>query len=528
MAPSASAILEQSIGFASGSGKAEQITHSEAPHVRSWLILKGVSPKAAQNASLESLGKAYGIPSYLNGWLAREGKKPNRAQASAISDDDLSYELGDDEEVPRNPRAKASAEARAEADWLLPTTSEIASAHATVPSTVTGSDGGSGGGNGSGSGSNQIVIDQAAINRAARLVITPQITEAKRELRQEIMRGLLKAYDEFTLSEQTKREIADVAWQAAEGVISKWKDDADARLDLIQSTALETISRLEAMVPRAVEIRINGRPQVILPAEPRHRIFDDVVSCLASGDHVYLVGPAGTGKTHLFKQVCVALGYDLETQFFPIDMALTKYDVKGFKAPQGEYVQTLVYKAVKFGGLMCIDEGDMWAAAALGSLNSILANDFGTFGDEVVPVHPNFRCIVAANTFGFGATSAYIGRNPLDAASLDRFVYLTCDYDEDLELMIHGDSPWARYVHRVRKAVSQLAYQHVISMRAIPRGLKRIASGWDADRVCQAALWRNLPQDSILKIKQIAGEFQLHLPEQASAEAEEVQEEAAD
>jgi hypothetical protein len=110
----------------------------------------------------------------------------------------------------------------------------------------------------------------------------------------------------------------------------------------------------------------------------------------------------------------VALGYDLETEFFPIDQSLTKYDVKGYKNPVGDYVQTAVYKAVKFGGFMAIDEGDMWAAAALGSLNSILANDYGVFGDELVKVHPKFRCALAANTFGFGATAKFIGRNPLD------------------------------------------------------------------------------------------------------------------
>jgi cobaltochelatase CobS len=133
----------------------------------------------------------------------------------------------------------------------------------------------------------------------------------------------------------------------------------------------------------------------------------------------------------------------------------------------------------------------------------------------LVKVHPKFRCALAANTFGFGATAKFIGRNPLDQASLDRFTYIPCHYDENLERLLYGDNPWTTYVHRVRAAVNQLELQHVVSMRAISRGRKFLDNGADPERVCRLALWRNLAPDTVARIENIAGRFTTKLREVA-------------
>ncbi len=59
--------------------------------------------------------------------------------------------------------------------------------------------------------------------------------------------------------------------------------------------------------------------------------------------------------------------------------------------------------------------------------------------------------IAAANTWGMGATSEYVGRMRLDGATLDRFVPLYWGYDESLELATAGNPEWVNRVQTLRK-----------------------------------------------------------------------------
>lgn len=288
---------------------------------------------------------------------------------------------------------------------------------------------------------------------------------------------LAAAIRDMGLSAETQKKVAKIATDAAEAAIA-------------------------ANLPKRLEIKV-GQIIHTLPAEPRHKVFDEVLTLLLSRENVYLVGNAGTGKTHLFKQLAVALGRPVTI----LGQTLTKYEFSGHIGPTGEYVRTLLRTAVEEGHLLALDEMDMNAAAAIGFLNSLTANRYVAFPDKMVEAHPDFIVIAAANTYGRGATQQFIGRNPLDAASLDRFSYVECTYDTDLERQIYGASPWLDYVHQVRSAVEQLKLNHIISMRAIERGLRCLTTDMTAERTCQIALWRGLERDTVAKIKQIAGEF---------------------
>jgi cobaltochelatase CobS len=124
----------------------------------------------------------------------------------------------------------------------------------------------------------------------------------------------------------------------------------------------------------------------------------------------------------------------------------------------------------------------------------------------MVKVHPYFQVIACANTFGRGATLEYNGRNPLDAASLDRFAYMFIDYDENMERLLYGNGPWVQYIHRVRHAVAEIpGLRHVISQRAIRRVLSSLAAGQSVEETLFGSLWRGLDEDTINKIKSRAG-----------------------
>ena len=47
--------------------------------------------------------------------------------------------------------------------------------------------------------------------------------------------------------------------------------------------------------------------------------------------------------------------------------------------------------------------------------------------------------IAAGNTTGAGADMKFVGRNQLDGATLDRFVFVFWEYDEDFEVHVAGD-----------------------------------------------------------------------------------------
>ena len=147
-------------------------------------------------------------------------------------------------------------------------------------------------------------------------------------------------------------------------------------------------------------------------------MFDPVLQISALGINQMLVGPAGSGKTTLAAQVAQALNLE----FYFTGALQTKYDIIGFIDGNGIYHRTAFRNAFENGGVFLWDEIDSSDARAMVAFNSALENDTADFPDGNVKRHPDFISIASANTYGRGADRMYIGRNHLDAATLDRFV----------------------------------------------------------------------------------------------------------
>jgi MoxR-like ATPase len=143
------------------------------------------------------------------------------------------------------------------------------------------------------------------------------------------------------------------------------------------------------------------------------------------------------------------------------------------------------------------------------------------FPDGIIQRHPDFVAIAAANTFGRGADRQYVGRYQLDAATLDRFVMLSWEYDSALESAILGlprpdDAPtpvnvapifdagamsahaaqWIARVQSVRARLELNKIRHVVSPRATINGVKLIAAGWPRFEIEESVLWKGLDHDS--------------------------------
>lgn len=236
-----------------------------------------------------------------------------------------------------------------------------------------------------------------------------------------------------------------------------------------------------------IEIKTNNNTVKIEGQQHQH--FTTVVKMLAAGVNVYLYGPAGTGKTQLAENAAHALGKNFA--FISVCAQSTKSDLLGFINAGGGYVTTQFREMYEKGGAFLIDEIDNGNPNILAVLNSALANGYCSFPDKMVKKHADFICIAAANTFGTGANREYVGRNQLDAATLNRFVQFEINYDENLETVIYG--PIAAKVQKIRHQLT--GERVIISMRNIGNTAKLIAAGFTENEALQLAVYNTIPEN---------------------------------
>lgn len=245
----------------------------------------------------------------------------------------------------------------------------------------------------------------------------------------------------------------------------------------------------------AEEKKEEPAPVPVMPEKP-HKMFYMTLQAVRANVPVYLAGPAGSGKTTLAKQVAGALALSCNIMSFCAQTS--KSDLLGFIDATGHYQSSSFRHTFENGGLFLFDEIDAANPNILTLLNSAIANRECTFPDrpeKPVKASENFRVIAAANTLGRGGKGDYTGRLQLDAATLDRFAVIECEYDENLEIIISGNSQWARRVQSIRAAVAVAGERLLISPRASINGARLLAAGMKQDDVEELVIWRGVNRD---------------------------------
>jgi len=270
---------------------------------------------------------------------------------------------------------------------------------------------------------------------------------------------------------------------------------------------LETrLKNIQTTPPIKLEIK-QGNEIKLIDTGLQHEILPDVLMPVSQGLHVFLVGPAGSGKTTIGSQIAKALGKD----FYFTGAVSSEYKLTGFRDGHGNYAPTAFRKAFEHGGVFLFDEMDASAANALLAFNAALSNGHMDFPDRIVEKHPDFVAIAAANTYGHGADRVYVGRNQLDAATLDRFVTVEMGYDHKLEKSICGNDPltvrWVEYVQATRKAVANLQMRYVVSPRASLQGSKLLLAGMDKGKVTKSVLYKAMKPEDVVKVQSQTGIF---------------------
>ena len=222
----------------------------------------------------------------------------------------------------------------------------------------------------------------------------------------------------------------------------------------------------------------------------QHEMFEVVLKKAMLRINCNMVGTAGSGKTYMAEMAAKAL----DLPFFAISVGLqtSKSDLIGYMNANGQYVSTLLRQAFENGGVFLIDEIDAGNPNVLTVINAMTSNSFAAFPDGMVQKHNDFVLLAAANTYGRGNDRQYVGRNPIDGATLDRFAFVTVDIDEKLEMDLAPDKIWAKRVQSIRRAIFDLKEKIICSPRATIYGGRDVQSGTSFEDAEAAYIWRGI------------------------------------
>ena len=262
-------------------------------------------------------------------------------------------------------------------------------------------------------------------------------------------------------------------------------------------------------------------PVQLPEGELLHQQFTQILSWLRAGVPVWAWGAPGSGKTHMGRQLAVALGVDCYTM--SIDETTTANKLLGFQnLVSGDFVPGWLYKPYLTGGLVVIDEIDTGNPGIIAGLNALVSNGHYMFPNgETVPKHPQFYVMACANTNGTGAIAGFTARQRLDAATLNRFALVKLEYDRELEKAIctgtkpnntqwqpvpfKGEDLCARWVNWVQ-AVRQYAGKNVlISPRPSILGCKALRAGIPPKEVAEALVFALCAEDTAKNIRDNCG-----------------------
>lgn len=294
----------------------------------------------------------------------------------------------------------------------------------------------------------------------------------------------------------------------------------DGQLGDVKSSALSGVKEMIAATQKMLEERVDRSRliEIAAPGKPKkkvkdlvHRAFETVLKLASARVHVLLIGPAGSGKSHLAAQVAKAL--DLDFYFINCSEGMSESKLEGYLAPTGdagrfEFITTDFIRAYEEGGLFLLDELDACDPNVLLVVNAALANGHlalpKRYKKPVAKRHKDFVLIASANTYGTGANRMYVGRNQLDEATLDRFRMgqIEMDFDHDLETSLVADEEIRTSWWKVRAKVNEMKLRRVISTRTMvtaatqlkPAGftlqqcLTQLTLGWSDDELSRVGL----------------------------------------
>lgn len=293
--------------------------------------------------------------------------------------------------------------------------------------------------------------------------------------------------------------------------------EAEERTKRIARASVEQF--FDEMKPERIEIqRQDGT--VFEIEETVHPSFRKVMDLAKMRKNIVLIGPAGSGKSYLARQVAYAIFGPADTWANPTEKigmiscsgGMSEGHFIGRLLPVGEggkfeTVMADFRRCFQFGGVFLMDEMDAADDNVLLVMNDAIANGklvlINDVGCPTIDKHPDFIFIGAANTYGRGADRMYCGRNALDEAFLDRFRIgqVEIDYSEEVDKALCPDDALRHRLQTYRRRVNENRLERIVSTRFLKDAYEmKVGAGWsDADIDGQLFMgWR---EDEIALVK---------------------------
>lgn len=280
---------------------------------------------------------------------------------------------------------------------------------------------------------------------------------------------------------------SDKLAEAIRAIAASVVPQAGLNEERVRAIVQESLSNVST---RIIEVHHDNKPPIKIEGLV-HPEFERALGYLRRGANVMLVGPAGCGKSHMASQLAKAL--DVDFGMISGSAGATESEFKGWLLPveggKFEYCPSQFVKLYEQGNaLWCFDEIDGFDSNMLMCANVPLANGHVYVQQRrenpTVTRGKNFYFMATANTFGTGANPVYCGRNPLDEATRDRFIFISVDYDKRLEEQIGAAGGLSAAemsgIWELRDRCREAQLRRVISTRAFQKAavMKQNGDSW--------------------------------------------------
>lgn len=274
------------------------------------------------------------------------------------------------------------------------------------------------------------------------------------------------------------------------------QEEAAAKIDDL-TAQVEELKNKPQTSGTVINITIGDKKHTHQTGRVLHPEFEWVMFLLANRRHVYLHGPAGSGKTEMAIECAKSLGLDFEYQ----NQVILRPDVQGFVDANGTYHDTPITRAASKGKLLICDEIDGWSPNALLCLNGLLSQgfiDIPNYGR--INAHPDFYVVACGNTNGLGATALFNSRNKLCESDRDRFKFVEINYDAAVEKSIVSEhTDILDFIYDLRTICKDTKITLTLGYRCI----KDLADFYDyphTEKVIESCIFKGLKRDSVREI----------------------------
>lgn len=318
----------------------------------------------------------------------------------------------------------------------------------------------------------------------------------------------LKASCGTIVSDQVSRAIQTVDANHADKQKKLDQKIAEANKAIEKADAkIEEILRSEAVKVTHV-FKFDDKVYESEEGEVYNEKFPWIVRLASARKPIFLPGPTGSGKTHISQQLAKVLKMDFG--MISCSPGMTESTLLGRSIPNlttGEesYQETDFVRIYENGGVFLLDELDAADPTVLLVMNSALSNSVLSVpnrkGNTIAKQHKDFILIAGANTMGTGADAKYVGRNPIDLATLDRFRigFVPVDYSPVIETRLCKQRELRESLWSWRRLIAENRLDRVLSTRFMKDASEMMSFGATFDDI-REAFFAGWPQSERVKI----------------------------